>query len=293
MSFFFVVNPRAGVGELHEFERLVKTHAQRHQCEFDIAYTQARGHAADITRKAVAEKFTTIVAVGGDGTINEVAQGLMDAPATLGIVPRGSGNGLARHLNIPIDTPAAIEALFTCEPIAMDVFTVNDKLSLNVSGLGFDGHVTRLFGVDGGRGLLGYVSVAVQEFLKFREFTAEIAIGPTTIQRTAFIIAVANSSQYGNNARIAPSASVCDGILNVTILKKIPLYRMDFLYDFFAGNVGNSPYSEIIDASALTINTLSPVPYHVDGEPAGHDHQFRISILPGALRVLHPRHMSC
>ena len=266
----------------------MKTYAQRHQFEFDIAYTQARGHAADIVRKAVAEKFTTIVAVGGDGTINEVAQGLMDTPATLGIVPRGSGNGLARHLNIPIETSAALEALFMSEPMAMDVFTVNDRLSLNVSGVGFDGHVTRLFGVQSGRGLLGYVSVAVQEFLKFREFTAEITLGTTTIQRTAFIIAVANSSQYGNNARIAPSASVCDGILNVTILKKIPLYRMDFLYDFFSGSVGNSPYCETLDASSLTITTPSPVAYHIDGDPGGYDNQFRISTLPGALRILHP-----
>jgi diacylglycerol kinase family enzyme len=124
--------------------------------------------------------------------------------------------------------------------------------------------------------------------MTFREFTAEIRTNNDSFRRNAFIIAIANSSQYGNNAYIAPAASVCDGLLHVNFLKKIPLYRMDFIYDFFSGNVGNSPYSEIIETAALSLTTSSPVSYHVDGEPAGLADEFNIVLTPAALKVLHP-----
>lgn len=287
-KFSFIVNPRAGVGQAGELEQLIRQHAVVHRAAFDIHYTQSQGHATHLSADASRQGQDIVVAVGGDGTINEVAKGLINTSTVMGIVPRGSGNGLARHLGIPLNTSQAVAALFTSHDLFMDVFTVNGKLSLNVSGIGFDGHVTNLFGVKSGRGLLGYVSVTAQEFTRFREFTAEVTIGHDTSTRQAFIIAIANSSQYGNNAYIAPAASVCDGLLNINFLKKIPLYRMDFLYDFFAGRVGKSPYSDIIEVPALSLTTNTPVPYHVDGEPAGTNDHFTIQLTPKALRVLSP-----
>jgi len=287
-KFAFIVNPRAGVGQGSPLEQLIRQHASVHHAAFDIFYTQSRGHASELASKSSRQGVDCVVAVGGDGTVNEVAQGLVGTSTAMGIVPRGSGNGLARHLGIPLNTAQAVSALFSSVVLAMDVFTINGKLSLNVSGIGFDGHVTNLFGVKSGRGLLGYVSVTVQEFTTFREFTAEVQANHTHFQRNAFIIAIANSSQYGNNAYIAPSASVCDGLLHVNFLKKIPLYRMDFIYDFFSGRVGHSPYSEIIETAALEITTSSPVSYHVDGEPSGLSDHFTIALTPAALNVLHP-----
>lgn len=284
----FIVNPRAGVGQAGELEQLIRQHAVVYGAAFDVHYTQSQGHATDLATDASRQGIDIVVAVGGDGTINEVAKGLLNTSTVMGIVPRGSGNGLARHLGIPLNTSQAVAALFTSHDLFMDVFTVNGKLSLNVSGIGFDGHVTNLFGVKSGRGLLGYVSVTAQEFTRFREFTAEVKIGDDTSTRQAFIIAIANSSQYGNNAYIAPAASVCDGLLNINFLKKIPLYRMDFLYDFFAGRVGRSPYSDIIETPALSLTTNTPVPYHVDGEPAGMDDHFSIQLTSNALKVLSP-----
>jgi YegS/Rv2252/BmrU family lipid kinase len=286
----FIVNPRAGSGQTLALEKMIRQYAGAHHDSFDIHYTQAQGHATELAAAHAREGYDIIVAVGGDGTINEVARGLVGTATTMGIVPKGSGNGLARHLGIPLNTAQAVNALFNSEELAIDVFRVNGKLSLNVSGIGFDGHVTNLFGVKSGRGLLGYVTVTVQEFTTFREFTAVIDTNDSRFSRNAFIIAIANSSQYGNNAYIAPAASVCDGLLHVNFLKKIPLYRMDFVYDFFAGRVGNSPYSEIIETAGMKITTSSPIPFHVDGEPAGTSDHFDIALTPGALRILYPPH---
>lgn len=286
-SISFIVNPRAGVSQGISLEQLIQQQARAHQARFDIYYTQSRGHATELATTCSGQGYDIVVAVGGDGTINEVAQGLVGSPTVMGIVPKGSGNGLARHLGIPLNTAQAVATLFNSEELAMDVFTVNGKLSLNVSGIGFDGHITNLFGVKSGRGLLGYVTVTIQEFTGFREFTAEIHANGSHFQRNAFIIAIANSSQYGNNAYIAPAASVCDGLLHVNFLKKIPLYRMDFLYDFFAGNVGNSPYSEIIETKSMELTTSVPMSYHVDGEPVGLSDHFRIDLTPAALKVLY------
>lgn len=286
-KFAFIVNPRAGAGQGSPLEQLIRQHTIHHGA-LDIFYTQSKGHATELASACSGKGYDVVVAVGGDGTVNEVAQGLIGTSTAMGIVPKGSGNGLARHLGIPLNTAQSVGALFGSEVLAMDVFTINGKLSLNVSGIGFDGHVTNLFGVKSGRGLLGYVTVTAQEFTTFREFTAEIKTNDTHFQRNAFIIAIANSSQYGNNAYIAPAASVCDGLLHVNFLKKIPLYRMDFIYDFFSGRVGNSPYSEIIETAAIDITTSSPVSYHVDGEPAGLADQFNIVLTPAALKVLHP-----
>lgn len=290
-KFTFIVNPRAGAGQGTTLEQLFTRLSSNHNTLFEIQYTQAAGHATVLAAEASQRGADVVIAVGGDGTMNEVAKGLIGTSTIMGIVPKGSGNGLARHLGIPLNTDQAVSSLFESDELAIDVFTVNGKLSLNVSGIGFDGHVTNLFGVKSGRGLMGYVSVTMREFTTFQEFTAQVRTNDQTIERKAFIIAIANSSQYGNNAYIAPAASVCDGLLHVNFLKKIPVYRMDFVYDIFSGKVGQSPYCEILETAGLEITTSEPVSYHVDGEPAGTASKFDIALIPKALKVLYPAHV--
>jgi YegS/Rv2252/BmrU family lipid kinase len=206
----------------------------------------------------------------------------------MGIVPRGSGNGLARHLGIPLKISEAVKQIFDSKILPMDIFRVNGKLSLNVSGIGFDGHITNLFGVKSTRGLIGYVTLTVQEFLKFKEFETEITLNGKVINRNAFIIAIANSSQYGNNARIAPAASVCDGLLHINIVKRVPLFRLDFIYSFFTGQLSKSSFCEFMEAPSLKIRTTHPIDYHVDGEPCGLSDSFDIELMPAGLHVLVP-----
>ena len=284
----FVVNKYAGIGYPSDLERSIKTACERNSASCAIEFTQRKGHAIELAKEAHGQGFDEVIAVGGDGTINEVARGLMQSGTPMGIVPRGSGNGLARHLGIPLKISDAINQIFDSKILPMDVFRVNGKLSLNVSGIGFDGHITNLFGVKSTRGLFGYIMLTVQEFLKFKEFETEIITNGKAIKREAFIIAIANSSQYGNNARIAPSASVCDGLLHVNIVKRVPLFRLDFLYSFFTGQLATSSFCEFMEAPSLKIRTKKPMDYHVDGEPCGLHDTFDVELVPAALHVLVP-----
>jgi diacylglycerol kinase family enzyme len=171
----------------------------------------------------------------------------------------------------------------------MDTFHLNGKLSLNVSGIGFDGHIANLFASTKKRGLQGYAKLTLNEFFKYPEFEAALTIGGETITRKAFIMAIANSSQYGNNARIAPVASVCDQLLHITILRKVPAYRLDFIYQFFRGKVHESHYCEMLETNKLTIATPTEVPFHIDGEPCGHANRFVIELIPSSLKMLAPK----
>lgn len=285
---FFIVNKYSGSGYREDVEGQILSSCNENNIEGAIEYTQGRGHATTLATHAVAAGFQEIVAVGGDGTVNEVAQGLLHSPVSMGIIPKGSGNGLARHLGIPLKINLALKCLLTSQRITMDTFRINGKLSLNVSGIGFDGYIADLFGADTRRGLQGYTKHILNEFMNFPEFDAEITYGETQIKKMAFVIAIANSSQYGNNARIAPAASIRDQILDISILKKIPPYRLDFIYSFFSGTIDQSAYCETLQVRTAEIRLNQPMAFHIDGEPAGKSEHFFIEIVPASLNILAP-----
>lgn len=288
-KFFFVVNKFSGTGHRRDFETLIARECGAYGSECAWACTERPAHATSLAAEAVKAGFTTIVAVGGDGTVNEVAQGLLHSSATMGIIPKGSGNGLARHLGIPLKTLPAVRSLFASQTIKMDTFRLNGRLSLNVSGIGFDGYVAKLFAGRKTRGLQAYTRLALSKFMQFKEFNARITAGNNAFDRKAFVVAIANASQYGNNAKIAPRASVCDGQLNVALLQKIPVYRLDLLYSLFSGAIDQSSYCENLDVKQATIQLDAPLPYHVDGEPVGIADNFTIEILPASLNVHAPK----
>lgn len=284
----FIINRHAGMGYQAKLEGKISDACKKHRVACTIEFTRARGHAIELTKSFLNKGFQQVVAVGGDGTMNEVAQGLIHTGIPMGIIPRGSGNGLARHLGISLNISSALQQLFESNVFPIDTFTVNGRLSLNVSGIGFDGHVTNLFGVESTRGLIGYITLTIKEFLRFQEFGTLITMNGKTINRNAFILAIANSSQYGNNARIAPTASICDGLLHINIVKKVPLYRLDFLYAFFLGGIERSAFCEIIETHLVEFKTKRPIAYHVDGEPCGLEDSFRIELHSDSLHVLVP-----
>jgi diacylglycerol kinase family enzyme len=211
----------------------------------------------------------------------------------MGIVPKGSGNGLARHLGIPLKIDLALKCLFGSQVLAIDTFRINGKLSLNVSGIGFDGHIAYLFGADATRGLQGYTKHILNEFMNFPEFDAQVSWNGNEMRKRAFVIAIANSSQYGNNAKIAPTASVRDQLLNISILKKMPPYRLDFIYSFFSGTIDQSAYCETLQVRDTTIRLSEPMSFHIDGEPAGKAETFKIEMVPASLNLLVPLTESC
>lgn len=285
---FFIINRKSGTGYQSAVEGRILDECRLHDALCTLEFTQYRGHATELARQAVAEKFDLVVAVGGDGTMNEVAQGLINTSVAMGIVPRGSGNGLARHLGIPLQIKRAVRTLFVGSTLNMDTFTVNNRLSLNVSGIGFDGHIARQFDTSPQRGLANYARITWQEYLQFPEFEATLTTHDHALTNKAFIIAIANSSQYGNNACIAPLASVCDQKLHICIVKKIPAYRADVAVALFARQAHRSKFCTTLETDALTISLPQPMAYHIDGEPGGEDSQFAIQLNPRALTVLIP-----
>lgn len=276
------------MGQFFAVESRIRGVCKKNSTECIIEHTKYRAHAVTLAKDAAADGYDYVVAVGGDGTINEVAQGLVGTRTAMGILPRGSGNGLARHFGIPAHLPDAIDALFDNITVRMDTLIVNNRLSLNVSGIGFDGHIANLFANEKIRGLLGYARLALGEMLKFEEFESELTIDGKTISAKVFIVALANSSQYGNNFRIAPFASVSDGMFDLTLMKKISLRNLGFIYSFWKGNLKKSELCDMLVAKEATVRTSHAVPYHIDGEPCGLADTFTIVLQPSSLSVLVP-----
>jgi diacylglycerol kinase (ATP) len=284
----FIVNRFSGTGHQPAVDAIIANACRKHEIDCAIELTKGPGHATTLAKEAVVAGYTKVIAVGGDGTVNEVAQGLLQSPVTMGIIPKGSGNGLARHLQIPVKINESLECLFTSKAITIDTFRINGRLSLNVSGIGFDGYIADLFSLNKKRGLQGYTKLVLNEFMRFSEFDARLTIAGTAVAKKAFVIAIANSSQYGNNAKIAPTASIRDQLLNISVIKKMPPYRLDFIYSFFSGTVDQSAYCETMKVGNAVIELNAPMFFHIDGERAGKADRFTIEVMPDSLQILAP-----
>ena len=286
---FFIVNKYSGTGYRDSIEGRILATCASLSLEPAIEFTREKGHATELAREAIKNGFERVFAVGGDGTVNETAQGLLGSNAALGILPKGSGNGLARHLGIPTRFGSALPLIHSTKMIRMDTVMINNMLSVNVSGIGFDGHVASRFGKNGKRGLLGYAWVVLKEFSAFQEFSGSAIIDGEHIKIKSFIVAIANSSQFGNNATIAPFASVCDAELDLCLIKKPPLLQtIGLIKKIFTGTIGTSPLVTIRKIKALQLKLKDSVYFHVDGEPHPATAEFNITVLPGSLNVIVP-----
>lgn len=230
-----------------------------------------------------------IVAVGGDGTANEVGAALVNTQAILVIISVGSGNGLARHLGIPVGLIPAIKALNHAHPIVMDIATINDKIFLGVAGIGFDAHIAQKFAQFGKRGFFSYCQVAWKEFSQYKPQTYLMTIDGKQIRRKAFILTFANSSQYGNNFIIAPNARISDGYLDLVIIDDISVYSISqFIYKFKQGTLDRSRHFETHRFKELTIHHPH-MQTHIDGEPMLFQNDIKVTIQPKSLKILVPK----
>ncbi len=287
---FFIINKYAGTGYKSSLEGQIISHCDKAGIEPTIEFTQEPKHASHLAKQATSSKiFNVVFAVGGDGTVNEVAQGLVHTNQTMGIIPNGSGNGLARHLGIPMNFQKAVQMINNYDTIAMDSFMVNENLSVNVSGIGFDGHVASLFAKGVKRGLIGYTKLVLKEFVSFKEFQIEAEIDHVPCKRSAFVLAFANSSQFGNNASVSPHASVCDGWLDICFIHKVPISRaVGFVSKMFTGQIDKSSLVEIKKGKNLNLSFDHAMPFHVDGEAKIPATDFTISLLPSSISMAVP-----
>jgi len=284
----FIINPVSGIGKQKAIESYIKEGIDTKLAAVEILYTQHKGHAFELSRSA-ANHCQMVVAVGGDGTVNEVGRGLIGSTTALGIIPTGSGNGLARHLEIPFKVNKAIQALNNPLIKPIDVIRMNEFYSLNVAGIGFDAFISHLFAQRKRRGPLAYMQLMTKEFATYKSATYQVTIGNETKDWNAFLISFANSTQYGNNFHIAPKARVDDGLIDVCLIRDFPKYTAPaLLISMLDQSIDKNKYDMIVKAPDVVISHPTPMLGHVDGEPVELGTEAIISILPLALNVAAP-----
>ena len=244
-------------------EELDKT---RFQCE--VRLTEYAGHAAVLAKEYAVKNYDIVVAVGGDGTVNEVARSLVHTQTALGILPCGSGNGLARHLCLPLDLRKAIHIINKAQIEPFDYGVINDLPFFCTCGMGFDAFISLKFAEAGKRGPITYVENVLREGLKYRPETYEVVDDTGMKSYNAFLIACANASQYGNNAYLAPGATMKDGLMDVIIMEPFDaLEAPQIAADLFMKTLGNNSKIKTFRTNRLHIHRSMPGAIHYDGDP--------------------------
>ncbi len=285
----FIFNPTAGPSRRRDLPALVARHFGAlggAAAGYVIRPTGGPGHAVELAAAAAAEGFAVVAAVGGDGTVNEVGRGLLGTPAALGIVPLGSGNGLARHLRVPLGLPAALRRLAAPTFGRIDVGRINGRAFFCTAGLGFDAHVAQHFALAGSRGLSTYLRVTLREYRRYRPVPVRVELNGQTLATDCYVLAFANASQYGNNVYIAPRADLRDGLLDVCLIDALPVGRAFRVSLAMAlGNLPESKAADYYQTARARVTAAAPLGFHADGDYLGHATEFAVELLPLALAV--------
>lgn len=285
----FIINPISGKGRGAELPQLIERCLDRSRYAPQVTLTKGRGHATDLAREAVAHGLPYVVAVGGDGTVNEVARALVGTPTALGVVPNGSGNGFARHLGIATGSPhRALQQLNAAHVEAVDYGTLNGHPFLCTAGAGFDAVMGDRFVRLPRRGLTSYVRAVVGGYWGYKPVWCQLHLdGGQVVEGELFLLAVANAAQWGYGVRIAPDADVRDGLLDITMVARFPKWRtLGMALRLFAGRIGSSRYVTTLRTKAIRVVRSAPDVVHVDGEPFAMEAVLEAVCHRGGLRVL-------
>lgn len=290
MRILFIVNPISGLGLGKELPEKVRRLPEYDNIGYDIVFTEYAGHARVIVGEVRRSgKYTHIVAVGGDGTVNEVGSALCGSDIAFAVVSLGSGNGFARHLGYSIFMTRALKQVLTDRYARIDVVAVNDKYSLNVSGVGFDAEVAHEFNRLKLRGVFSYIYAAIKLWFRYPEKKYKIISDGKEMKVSCFILSFANSSQYGNNAYIAPHASMKDGLMDICILKRPAFFEILWFLIFFMNSkvYKLSYYKEIQCQEAIIEGDICHV--HIDGDAYCMESAIHLKVMKGALKIVAPK----
>ncbi|MEP6626671.1 MAG: diacylglycerol kinase family protein [Ginsengibacter sp.] len=293
----FFVNPIAGTKSKLQLEKQIIKRCEEENLAFEILFTSKDGDYDFLRERIAIEGITDIVICGGDGSISPVISSLLKTEVNIGIIPRGSGNGLARTARIPKSVDKALDIILKGNASRVDAFTINDRLSCHVCGLGFDALVAHEFSKQRTRGLSTYTRETLKHFFSIKPYAFSIEVEGKHFKTDAFLLCIANSNQFGNNFKIAPKASICDGLLDIVILKKTSKIQIvvAFVKQILFGQVGSISTKKLKENNLLYFQTQSIkienpdlAPLHIDGDPTETSRRFSIEILPGAYRLLQP-----
>ncbi len=285
----FVYNPISGGRRLIPVLPIIERFLNRDLYDFEIIHTTHKGHATELAREYAAKRFDAVIAVGGDGTVNEVGCGLIGTNTALGIIPCGSGNGLARHLGIPIDPFKAVKWLDKSIFTDIDYGLIEDQPFFCTCGVGFDAAVSDAFSKARTRGVLTYLESIMKEIATYQNDRYKLSFDNSSELFEAFFITCANAAQWGNNAFIAPTASLQDGLLDVIAAHPFTVVDAPLIaFQLFNRQIDKNPNVSIRRCSRLTITRDSEGPAHYDGEPMNLGKEIHISLVPKGIKVLLP-----
>ena len=293
----YLINPISGTSKKNNIRLLIEKETALKQIPFIVLPTSATGNYESVRELISKEHYTDVVMLGGDGTVNQVTNALRETGVRFGIIPAGSGNGLARAANIPIRLKSALRIVFEGNAKPIDAFTINRAYSCMLSGIGFDAQVAHDFAQKSTRGLFTYTQQSIINYFKANPYQFEVTIDNFSIFTDAFFISIANSNQFGNNATIAPQASLSDGLLDIVIVQKMNKAKLPFA--ILRQMRGNNKLQQLVEdmsnksviyfqTPSLTIRNLKLAPLHIDGEPKETFEEFTIEIIKDAFLLIQP-----
>lgn len=283
----FIINPISGTQNKKRLPKVIEKELDKTQWLPTIVFTEYAGHATILAKQFVRMGFDAVVSVGGDGTLNEVAQGLRDSNTALGILPMGSGNGFARHIGVPMLVNRAIQMLNHSEPISVDYGLANDKLFISTCGTGFDATIAEHFASIGKRGFIGYLQSIVKDAFAYKSQHCRLVGDGIDVEHTAFLINFANASQWGYEAAIAPKASIQDGKMDISIMSSNAILGApDLAIRLFTKSIDQSLFMDTLRTNEITLIRDEVLPFHIDGDPVQMPKDINIRIVADGLKVL-------
>jgi YegS/Rv2252/BmrU family lipid kinase len=289
----FIINPKSGTNRKEDLPVLIEKILDKERFDPTIVFTQYAGHGRELASHFVKENYKYVIACGGDGTMNEVASELVHTGVIFGIIPFGSGNGLARHLQISLFPKKALKQINHHAVTTIDYGLANESKFFCTCGTGFDAHISHQFAVQGKRGFFIYLKTIFREYINYKPYRYILKNDEFEIKQYAFLITFANASQYGNNAFIAPHASTSDGTLDVCIVKPFSFFnipRLAFL--LFRKEIDKSKHISIVKAREITLIRKKAGSFHIDGDPVEKGKEIHIKVVPAGLKVLVGRDVS-
>lgn len=290
----YLLNPIAGTHGLRSLQPLIENLTRNRGIHFTIRSTNPEGRYAELEAEIIAGNVTDVVIAGGDGTISAVTSALRHTGVRFGIIPRGSGNGLAYAAGIPRDPVKALDIIFSGKSAAVDGFMINARFSCMLSGIGFDARVAHAFAREKKRGLLTYAKVSARHFFSAEPYPFTITGASGSIHTEAFFISLANANQFGNQFTIAPKARLNDGLIDVVVVQRMNKLQLliAVLHQLRYGDIREDIFRKksilYFQAEKLLIENPSKAPLHIDGDPVGTSERFEIQVVREAFRLLQP-----
>jgi YegS/Rv2252/BmrU family lipid kinase len=286
-NILILINPVSGISNKHRIRQILKERLDDSGLDYQVKFTGYSGHGTELAQEAVNSGHDAVVVAGGDGSVSEVAKALVNTDVALGIIPTGSGNGLAHFLKLPFNLSKAIGNIKTFRVKKIDTFTVNGRFGCNLSGVGFDAKVADEFSKVKRRGFWSYFRIVLQEYVTYESQNYVLEFDGKTIERKALMICFANSNQFGNNTVIAPGACADDGLIDICVISKVPILEAPVMGTMLVSRLLNKThYAEYFKTSEVVLNKPEGIPLHIDGDPVDTENTIRVKVNPLSLNVI-------